>query len=113
MVTSRVKQALERARNLAGEVTGSIVQGGDSTAWTQGRVVTDARAPRAGGRSDQLSRVLEIQADGIAVIPQADARITFTGATTTWIVTAADPVAPGGTVVAWRLSLIDLVVRGE
>jgi hypothetical protein len=110
MVTSRVKQALARARGLAGEVTGSLVQDGVTTSWTSGRVVSEGREARP-GRTDVRTRVLEVQASGLELAPRAKAHVTFTGDTATWAVLAAEPVAPGGTVVAWRLNIVDRVDR--
>jgi hypothetical protein len=98
-------------REVAGAVTGNLYQDGATTAWTQGRIVSEVRQPDEGDR-DRLERVLELQAAGITgVTPRADARLTFTGSSTRWRVVSADPIAPGGTTVAWRLVLEDFVNR--
>lgn len=107
-----MKAALARARALSGEVTGSLVQEEVTTAWTLGRIAREGR--EAGpSNSDTRTRVLEIQAAGLSVEPRANARVLFTGSTDTWAVLESEPIAPGGTVVAWRLSLIDKVSRED
>lgn len=103
---------LDLLRGVAGESTGTLTQDGTSYAFTLGRVVNDGRSPRR-GRTDLKTRVLEIKASGVAVTPQVDSRITFTDETATWVVTEAEPIAPGGTTVAWRLTLVDVVDRED
>lgn len=96
-----------------GEVTGTLVQEGVSYAFTGGRVAGEGREPR--NRTDVRSRLLEVMADAFtpAIEPRAKSHVLFTGDTATWAVLEAEPVAPGGTVVAWRLSLVDRVNRED
>lgn len=97
-------------REVTGAVTGTIAAPGSPTtsAWTQGRVVSQSRQPGEGNK-DVEELVVEIQAAGLSVTPLADMRVVISG--NTWVVISADPIAPGGTVVAWRLELRDWTGR--
>lgn len=112
-------------RGVAGAVTGTLDQDDVTTAWTEGRIVTELREP-AEGNKDRLERVLElaapvtyeVEADDpdddptvVTVTPRADANVVFTGSTTRWRAMSADPITPGGTTIAWRLRLEAFVVR--
>jgi hypothetical protein len=97
---------LDVLREVAGGQTGNLVQDGTTYAFTKGRLVRDDRRPGAGNR-DVREGVLELAVAGVAIEPRADAVLTFTGDTTAWTVTEARPIAPGGTTVAWRLTLRD------
>lgn len=110
MVASRVQQALDRARGLAGEVTGTLTQDGADTAFTGGRIVRRRRRA-AENNKDELEVDLELVASGIAVEPRTDARVVLTGDSTVWGVKSADPIAPGGTEIAWSLTLRTWIAR--
>lgn len=97
-------------RGVNGEATGTITQDGASTAFTLGRIVRRRRTPD-GGNKDRLEVDLELAAAGIGVEPRTDARIVLTGDATDWLVTRADPFAPGGTVLTWSLTLLDWTNR--
>jgi hypothetical protein len=92
-------------RSVAGEATGTITQDGATTAFTSARITSRRRRPLR-GNLDAQEVELELAASGITgVTPRPDALVTITGDDTLWLALKADPVAPGGTVIAWRLSL--------
>jgi hypothetical protein len=90
----------------------TLPSGGDY-AFTGARIVREERPPRGGrsGKTDLRRRSVLMPASGIPATPVANARVEFTGDTATWAVQEAEPIAPGGTTVAWRLTLVDVVDR--
>lgn len=103
-----VKAGIARLGVAIGTKTGTLTQGTPAveSAFT-GLVVTDrSRLPRPGtGLADNEEITALIADEDISVTPQADARVTFTGESASWHVVQADPIAPGGTTVAWELLL--------
>jgi hypothetical protein len=98
-------------RSVAGEATGTITQDGATTSFTSARIVRRRRSPD-GGNKDRLEVDLELAASGIAgVEPRTDAQVALTGDDSAWVVVRADPIAPGGTVVAWAITLRTWVER--
>jgi hypothetical protein len=93
-----------------GEVTGTLYDGSESHAFESAAVVDEGREAQP-GKTDVRSRTLLVAAAGVDAAPRARWRLTFTGDAATWAVLEAEPVAPGGTVVAWRLSIVDRVDR--
>lgn len=91
-------------RSVLGTVAGDLVQGGTTSAFTSAAITSRRRTPRA-GNADLEEIGLSLPVSGVAVQPQADAYLTFTGDASKWHVTAVEPVNPGGTLTAWRLSL--------
>jgi hypothetical protein len=96
-------------REVSGAVTGTLTDPTTSAAptavnWTLGRIASETREARA-GQADVRRRVVEIDADGFTggFVPRADMKLAFAGSTDKWAVVEAEPIAPGGTVIAWRL----------
>lgn len=93
-----------------GEVTGTLTRDGVDVAFTRGVITRETRDARA-GRTDARRRTVLIEAAGLSSEPRAKSHVVFAGDPATWAVLESEPVAPGGTVIAWRLSLVDLVNR--
>lgn len=91
-------------REVLGTVTGSLVQDGATKAFTGAAITSRRRTPRA-GMADVEGIDLNMPASGVAVQPRADSYLTFTGDASHWQVVEVQPVMPGGTVTAWRISL--------
>jgi hypothetical protein len=92
------------------EVTGTVTRDGEEVEFEGGRILSEAREARR-GNTDERRRTLLIPATGIASAPRAKAYVTFTGDDATWVVMDSEPLAPGGTTIAWRLTLVDVVDR--
>ena len=98
-------EAIVNAGDLPG-ATGTLTQDGTESAFTDA-VITRKRRVAGGGNKDLEQIDMLLASSGIAVEPHRDARVTFTGETTSWLVIESRPIAPGGTVAGWNMTLID------
>lgn len=93
------------------EATGTITREGEEITFTDGRIVRDDRSARR-GNTDERRRTVLIPATGLSGgEPRAKATVSFTGETLTWALLEAEPLAPGGTVIAWTLDMVRAVDR--
>jgi hypothetical protein len=109
-IHGRIAAVVARGASLTGPASGSLLPqgGGSAIAFTGGLVSNDRRAPRSGRSGEvRLERDLTLPASGVAAVPLAGDRITFTGDAREWSIAEVDPVGAGGTHSAWRLSLRD------
>lgn len=105
-------EGIELLIEALGESTGTLTQEGTDYAFSSAVALGDSREAQP-GRTDVKRRTLLVLGDGVGVEPRANSQITFTGDTATWAVQESEPVAPGGTVEAWRLTLVDRVNRED
>lgn len=87
-----------------GTVAGEVEYGGSSDPFASGIIADRRRAPDA-GQKDLEEIDLVILASEVPTA-RRDSRVTFTTYSgETWLVVEAEPIAPGGEVVAWSLLL--------
>lgn len=100
-VPEAVAGAIEELVDAVGLRPATLEQ--DGQAHEISLAVTGRRRAPDGGSVDREELFALLPAAGAAVAPKADATVEI--GDERWAVTQAQPVAPGGEVVAWRLSM--------
>lgn len=93
-----------------GALAGALIQAGTSTSFS-GAFLTDVEQVPGLSQNDVKTRRLVLPSTGITgVVPLAGSRLVFSNGddtTTSWLVESAEPLAPGGVVASWTLTLTD------
>jgi hypothetical protein len=104
------KLGLKTLAGINGLAAGTLNQDGDDSAISDATITARTKAPGEGNR-DRETITMVLPVSGTSRDPRADGLITFDGESVAWRVISADPFAPGGTVIAWRLVIENFVVR--
>jgi hypothetical protein len=86
------------------EATGTLTQGGEDYAFDEAIIVGRSRTQERGNVDREDMRLILVES-GVSVQPYADAYLKFTGSDQHWHLLEVTPIAPGGTVAGWRITL--------
>ncbi|MCW8137870.1 MAG: hypothetical protein KIT58_03105 [Planctomycetota bacterium] len=100
-VPEAIAGAIDELIDALGTLPATIDQDGEEHAVSL--AVTARRRTPDGGSSDREELFALLPAADLSFAPRADARVTL--GEEAWVVVSAQPVAPGGEVIAWRLAL--------
>jgi hypothetical protein len=97
-------EGIELIREALGDTTGTLIQRASTHAFAG--VITARRKAPSGGDAEREEIALLIPAEAIDATPEADDRVTLAGFTgDAWVVAVANPIAAGGSPIAWSLVL--------